>query len=223
MKKIYLLCLIINIIPLYSQVGIGTTMPTAELDINGNLRVRSTTSTSRISAAKDSILVSDHSGNVMRIAAKTIIESHIKTFVKGSFVSSSDVSLVLASGSRKIPFDYEEFDTNNDFNTTTSTFTAPQNGIYSIAVNIKAASGLSISSEFGVAVLKNGVVINRQSFLNVGILGINATPPVRTVQTLVSLNAGDTISFNVTSTILTLSVGLIGTKEDSFFTIHQIR
>lgn len=223
MKKLVLLYFIFYLTPFFAQVGIDTTLPTASLDVNGNLRVRTLTSTSNNSAAKDSILVSDNLGNIKRVSSKTVIESHLKTFIKGSFSGSTDISLTLASGTKKIPFNLEEFDENDEFNTTTNTFTATQSGIYSINVAIKTTSSISIALDFGVAILKNGTVINRNSFANIGLLGINVTPPVRSVQTLVSLNSGDTINFNIICNIVSLSLDLLSNKEDCYFTIHQVR
>lgn len=223
MKKLVLLYFIFYLTPFFAQVGIDTTLPTASLDVNGNLRVRTLTSTPNNSAAKDSILVSDNLGNIKRVSSKTVIESHLKTFIKGSFSGSTDISLTLASGTKKIPFNLEEFDENDEFNTTTNTFTATQSGIYAINVAIKTTSSISIALDFGVAILKNGTVINRNSFANIGVLGINVTPPVRSVQTLVSLNSGDTINFNIICNIVSLSLDLLSNKEDCYFTIHQVR
>ena len=221
MKKIYLLYFIFYLTPIFSQVGIETTSPTASLDINGNLRVRSSTATSNETAAKDSILVTNNLGNVMRISSQKVIQSYFKTCIKGSFTSSSDVSLTLSSGAKKIPFDYIEFDSNNEFNTSNSTFTATQGGIYSIDIHIKSTSAIGVALDFGVAIVKNGTVITRDSFANIGILSINATPPVRSSRTLVSLEPGDTITFSVLSSLGSLNI--LGSKEDCYFTIHQVR
>lgn len=221
MKKIYLLYFIFYLTPIFSQVGIETTAPTASLDINGNLRVRSSNATSNETAAKDSILVTNNLGNVMRISSQKVIQSYFKTCIKGSFTSSSDVSLTLSSGAKKIPFDYIEFDSNNEFNTSNSTFTATQGGIYSIDIHIKSTSAIGVALDFGVAILKNGTVITRDSFANIGILSINATPPVRSSRTLISLAPGDTITFSVLSSLGSLNI--LGSKEDCYFTIHQVR
>jgi hypothetical protein len=208
----------------YAQVGIATTSPTATLDVNGSMRIRSTISNNRESVAKDSILVTDKNGNVQRISSKMVIESHLKTFVKGGF-SGSEQTLSMTSGSAKIPFDYEDFDENNEFNTSTNTFTAKVAGIYNVYVQTKAVSTISVTTNLGVSILKNNTVIARNGFANVGVtiafVTLNVTPPIRTVQTLVKLDVGDTIKFNIYSDLG--SVGLISTKEDSFFTIQQVR
>lgn len=221
MKYFSTILLLLSMRVIVAQVGIGTTSPTAQLDVNGNLRVRTTVLTNNISAAKDSILVVDNIGNVKRVTSKTVFESNLKTCVKGSFNSSSDVTLTLLANACKIGFDFIEFDLNNEFDTALSEFTAKQDGIYQVTVQIKATSAIAVATNFGVAILKNGTVINRTSFANVGVVGVNVTPPVRTVSTLVSLNTGDTISFNVLSTLLSLN--LLGTREDCNFTINQIR
>lgn len=225
MKKVTLIYFMFYLSTFFGQVGVGTLNPTASLDINGNLRIRSISQNNNSTGAKDSILVSNNVGNVMRVTSKQVIESHFKTFIKGSFISPSDVSLTLSSGTRKIPFDFEEFDTHNEFDTATATFTATQNGIYDINVHIKSSSGVSVATDLGVAILKNGTVICRDSFANIGVTvivtTINVTPPVRSINTLTNLLVGDTITFNINSTLG--SLGILGSKEDTYFTIHQVR
>ena len=95
MKKLYTILLLLSVRVIIAQVGIGTTIPTAQLDVNGTLRVRTTVLTNNISAAKDSILVVDNIGNVKRVSSKKVFESNLKSCVKGSFNSSSDVTLTL--------------------------------------------------------------------------------------------------------------------------------
>ncbi|NUY81424.1 hypothetical protein HUK80_10990 [Flavobacterium sp. MAH-1] len=223
--KALLLLLILAGSPLCAQIGINTVSPTATLDVNGTMRIRTTSQISRETAAKDSIMVSDSQGNVQRISSKKVVQSHLKSFVKGGFSSSSDQSLSLTSGTVKIPFNQEDFDENDEFDTGTNTFKAKEAGIYAVSVQIKANSAVSVATNFGVNILKNNVVIARSSFANIGITvvvtAINVTPPIRTVQTLVKLNTDDTIRFQVSSDLI--NVGLLSAKEDSFFTIQQVR
>lgn len=209
----------------FSQVGIGTTTPTSTLDVNGDFRIRTTTSNTRETAAKDSIMVVDALGNVQRISAKKVIESHLKTFIKGGFASGSPAAInisILANSYTTIPFNNIEFDTNSEYNTTTNTFTAKQPGIYSVYVAIKANPGLVAASDFGVAIFKNGVINVKESYINVQLLGININPPNRSIQTLMQLNTGDTISFRGYSGGV-LTVGVLTNGDESYFTIHQVR
>lgn len=227
MKSLVLHLLLLFPIIGFSQVGIGTTDPTATLDVNGNFRIRTTTSNTRQTASKDSILVVDALGNTQRTTSKNIIESHLKSFIKGGFVSGSpaSVSLSIAANSYStIPFNTIEFDTNSEFNTTTYTYTAKQSGIYAVYVAIRTnPSLLSLGSDFGVAVFKNGVLSSRESYSNIQVTLVgNVTPPNRSVQTLLQLNTGDTISFRAFSGGL-INAGILSNGDESFFTIQQVR
>lgn len=210
---------------LSAQVGIGTANPTAMLDVNGTMRVRQTMSNANDAAAKDSILVVNNKGDVGRVTSKQIVNSYLKSFVKGSFFTAGDKSLALSSGTQIVPFDYEEFDYNDEFNTSTHTFTAKQSGLYAIGVQVKTNSTVSVALNLGVAIQKNGIVIARNGFANIGItvvfLTINVTPPFRSTQTLVQLNADETIRFSLYSDLI--NIGILGSREDCFFTIYQLR
>ncbi|QNJ96642.1 BclA C-terminal domain-containing protein [Constantimarinum furrinae] len=221
-RSIFYLFLIFSISG-FSQIGIGTTSPSASLDINGNVRIRSVNQDPDTDVARDSVLVISKDGTVNTMEAVKIISAALPTAVKGNFSSSGLVNLSLLSGSQTITFDSEAFDMNDEFDLTSHTFTANNDGIYSVYVQIEASSSLGIATNFGVQILKNGTVENRNSFANVGILGTNATPPVRSSQTLLQLTAGDTITFRVEGDIALGSVNLLGTDQDSYFTIHQIR
>lgn len=206
---------------LCAQVGIGTSSPMAMLDVNGTLRIRQTNQNTNETSAKDSVLVVNNNGDVARTSARQIVNSYLKTFVKGGFSTTADKSLSLSSGTKKIPFDYEEFDLNEEFDPSSNTFTAKQTGIYAITVQIKATSTLSIASNFGVGIVKNSTLIARNTFANIGVATINVTPPFRSTQTLVQLSSGETIKFHLYSDLV--NIGLLGTREDCFFTIHQVR
>jgi hypothetical protein len=224
MKLIFPVVLLFSL-PIFSQVGIGTTNPTASLDINGNLRIRSIQEETNPKIAIDSVLVMSRDGTVNRIASKVIYESNIKTAIRGSFSGSGDITLTLGSNVATIPFNTLDFDTNSEFNTTTHTFTAKQDGIYQVYAQINSSAALGLATNYGIQILKGSTVIAQQNFANVHIgvlsLSIDVTPPVRSVQTLVQLSEGETISFQLFTNLL--SVDLLGSKTDSFFSIHQIR
>jgi hypothetical protein len=213
-------------IQIFSQVGIGTTDPTASLDINGNLRIRSIIEETNPKIATDSVLVMSRDGTVNRIASKVIYESNIKTAIRGSFSGSGNISLTLGSNVATIPFNTLDFDTNSEFNTTTYTFTAKQDGIYQVYAQINSAGALGASTNYGIQILKGSTVIAQQNFANINInipltINLNLTPPIRSVQTLVQLNANETIKFQLFTNLA--SATLLGSKSDSFFSIYQIR
>ncbi|OIQ22667.1 hypothetical protein [Lacinutrix sp. MedPE-SW] len=217
--KILLFCLISY--SAFSQVGIGTTAPTASLDINGNLRIRSLDQETNENTIRDSILVVSSDGIVKRVESRKIVQAVLKTAVKGKFSTSSLVNLTLVGNEALIPFDDEDFDVNDEFNTTTHEFVAKQDGIYSLYAQIKANSIISATTNFGLSVYKNNVLESTNSFANVSVLSANVTPPIRNVTTLISLSAGDTVTFKVNSDLLNLS--LLGDSANTYFTIHQIR
>ncbi|MEC4005418.1 hypothetical protein OX283_012180 [Flavobacterium sp. SUN052] len=222
MKNNYLLSLLFlfNFYFSVGQVGIGTANPQATLDINGTARIRTLTNYTSTAASQDSIMIADGRGNVKITTSKQIFNCVLKSLVKGSFSSSSDITLSLISGSVKIPFNTLDFDINDEFNTSLSTFTPKQDGIYEVTVQIKASNAIGVTTNFGVAILKNNTIVNKNAFANVGVLGINTTPPVRYITTLVQLTSADTLSFKVVSDLLSLSI--TGNREDCFFTIKQV-
>lgn len=213
-------------IPLFSQVGIGTTEPTASLDINGNLRIRSIQEETEEKIATDSILVISRDGTVNRISSKKVYESNIKTAIRGGFSGTgTNINLSIGSNYAIIPFDAIDFDANNEFDVATHTFTAKQDGIYQVYAQINSSGGIAASSNYGIQILQGGTVIAQQNFANINLtvltLNINITPPVRSIQTLVQLSEGEAIQFRVFTNLL--SVNLLRSKADSFFTIQQIR
>lgn len=224
--KFTLLILLVSL-PAIAQVGIGTTAPTATLDIDGNLRIRNTVAETITEIAKDSVLLISRDGTVKTIPSKEVVRTALLSAVKGVFSSTGINTISLGAGlsSDTIPFDSEEFDLNDEYDTATHVFTAQQDGVYDVSVQINSSGGLAVATNYGVSILKNGTVVARENFANINIsiltIDLNVTPPVRSAKTIVQLNAGDTISFEIFSNLL--SVGLLGNAYDSFFTIVQIR
>ncbi|EDM45749.1 hypothetical protein SCB49_08067 [unidentified eubacterium SCB49] len=221
----YILFFLIFTNGLYSQVGINTTDPNSTLDINGNLSIRSIANEADLSSAKNSILVTT-TEEVKKVPLVAIFNEEFKSAVKGSFDNSSEIDINILGGNKIIPFDTEEFDLNNEFDTSSYTFTAKEDGIYVVKVQI-TQKNINVDTNFGVRLNKNGTVIHRNSFANIGIdvilLGtINVTPPGRSIDTIVALETGDTLSFEVESGLVGIST-LAGSKASSYFSIHRIR
>ncbi|HBR53600.1 MAG TPA: hypothetical protein DEA82_05190 [Flavobacteriaceae bacterium] len=219
MKKILLFFMMG--LPLYGQVGIGITEPIATLDINGTLNIRTIAHSSNTTITKEKILTSEN-GMVTSMTATEIVNEALPTAVKGSFSVSSGISLSLLTGSALIPFDQEDFDVSNEFDTTTHEFTATRDGIYEINSQIVLDATIGAATNLGLRLLKNGTVIHKQSFASVSLLGTNVSPPTRTVQTLLALQPGDVITFEIEGDIALGTIDIEGDSVLSFFTIQQI-
>ena len=154
MKKLFTPLTLIFFTSIFAQVGVGTTSPTATLDVNGDLRIRSTITTISASAPKDSIIVVNNLGVFQRTNSKALVNSYLKTLIKGTFVSNALIDLNLLAGSVKIPFDLSELDANTEYNTVTNTFTTKQAGVFAINIQIKADATLGVATNFGIAILK---------------------------------------------------------------------
>lgn len=227
MKKYIFSILVLSSFLAHAQIGIGTTTPTSQLDVNGDLRVRTTTLGLGLEAAKDSVLVINYKGDVKRITSKQIYDSHIKSFVKGSASGTINPGAAIgATAYKTIPFSTEEFDENSDYNTTNYQFTAPQNGIYNVYVQYELTA-LVATTGVGVAIFtqRSGTTtLEAQEIfdsINISVLvvNVNVSPPTRKTSTLLKLNAGDKIFFGAAAGA-TISL-LSGSK--SFFTIMQVK
>ena len=207
----------------YSQIGIGTVTPHPDviLDVNGALRVRNY-SEGNDSAAKDSLVVFDGRGVLQRISTKKLLSNIDKSLVKAKLTSNQSISV---ASYITIVFNSEDFDLKNEFNTATGVFSAKDSGIYRVSAQIKTA-GLS-AGDLGLAVYKsdaggsNLIKIAEERFLNFSVLGINVSPPTRSVSTLVELSAGEEISFKL-YTLVGISLAGSPSGFDSFCAIEQV-
>lgn len=222
----YLLILLLTF-PLSAQVGINTTSPNAALDVNGDMMIKTVEDELDESIFATSILVTSTNGLVKKISSQQVFESSLKTAIKGNFSgTSTNININLGSNYAILPFDNLNFDTNNEYDTSTHTFTAKQDGIYEVYAQVNSSGGLALSTNYGIQILKGTEVIAQENFANINVsvlnlININVTPPIRSVQTLVQLSEGETIQFRLFTNLL--SVNLLRSKSDSFFTIKQIR
>ncbi|RZJ37211.1 MAG: hypothetical protein EOO18_06170 [Chryseobacterium sp.] len=206
-----------------AQVGINTVEPTATLDINGDLRVRNVQACADF-ACVNAVLVKDNDGYVRSIPKDQLAVSNNVSYVSGTGSGTALLAnVLLITNWWKIRFDKEIIDDNNDFDTVTNTFTTPKTGIYHVYVQSKC-SALVTLQEFGVGIfVQKGVaapsLAAEESFVNASVAGISVSPPTRSTEILLSLEAGDKIIFGVKSII---SANLFS-ETLSFFTIHQVK
>ncbi|KJD35570.1 hypothetical protein PW52_07365 [Tamlana sedimentorum] len=221
-KFVIILTIILYSKTLLAQVGIGTTTPMATLEINGDLKINTTTFETDEQVIRDSILVISQDGIVNRTKATNILNASLPTMVKASMSGGGNILHVILLGAPEtIKYDTETIDNNNEFDTTTHTFTAKQDGIYAVNAQIKISSLISVSTNFGIGIYKNGVLIAEEEYLNVHTGAFSVSSPIRKVSTVIDLVTGDEITFKLSSSIA--SVDLLGNQTESFFTIYQLR
>ncbi|WP_130736840.1 hypothetical protein [Flavobacterium sp. J27] len=124
-KKILFLLLACPLF-VFSQVGIGTTNPTKELDVNGNVRIRGLSNTSGtttpVSVTEDGTLVTGFN-NVTAPGIKFV-----------GFLSN-DLSLNLDYNFKDIILSNELIDVLNEYNTTTGRYSPSIDGYYKISMD----------------------------------------------------------------------------------------
>lgn len=205
---------------IYSQVGINTTNPKATLDVEGNLRIAITDAGTDFSA-RDSILVIDGNQIIRLVSSKQLFSNVDKSLVKG--YSNSGSSISIASGNRVIPFDFTEIDLKNEFNPSTHEFRATDPGYYRVTAQIKQATitvgdyGLSL---YKVDTSNTESLLSRERYVNISVLGINLSSPMRRVETITFLDTGEKIRFRTNSAV---SLTISAESSETFFTIEQIR
>lgn len=207
---------------LYSQVGINTTDPQATLDIEGNLRIGLLETGSDFSA-RDSILVVDGNRVVKQIKAQEIVRAAPKTLIKGHIDGTPPIS------NNRIPFNSLDFDLQGEFNVSTHEFVAANPGIYRVHAQFKYEAGISANLDLGLQVYKvdvngNETLITQSRYINlyinIVVLQLAVSPPIRQVGTLVQLDAGEKIIFK---SVGVLNINLLSTtSEDTQFTIEQV-
>ncbi|PKA82623.1 hypothetical protein ATE92_0757 [Ulvibacter sp. MAR_2010_11] len=214
-----------------SQVGVGTVNPTAALDINGDLRIRTIISETDLEIAKDSVLVISRDGTVKSITSEAIFNSVKKTVTKANFLGTTDLDINLLSGSPiLLPFDGELIDLNEEYDTSSYSFTPKQDGYYRIfgTVNLAPDDLLGATSSLGVSLqVRNGAtVISEASSALVGAI-VGTTDiylqPIRTVQTIAYLTTSDVIGFYLLNNdTAPLDIDLL-TGDNAYIFIEKVK
>lgn len=113
------------------KVAIGTDgIPTASLDINGNLRVRDVPVSN---TTKDIVLVADAEGYVKARLNDRL--GSMAGYITADFTAGSS-----GSGIYKLTQIKDIFDPGNDFDSATALFTAPLTGTYRVGITVAASS-----------------------------------------------------------------------------------
>ncbi|MGU3376981.1 hypothetical protein [Chryseobacterium sp. M5A1_1a] len=206
------------------QVGINTQNPMATLDVNGDVRIRKV-DTLASSEIVNKLLVLNDNNVVNQIDFSRIQSSIGNTIVKGvGGTGFSLLSISLLNGWLQASFPLLEIDDGNNYNLTQQEFTAPSSGVYDVYFFLEMASLISVST-MGIGIFKidgiSGIrtLLSEESFVNVNVLGIGVSPPTRSTETLVKLNAGDKITFGMRGLALA-NIGLLENSKAQFFILR---
>lgn len=106
-----------------------------------------------------------------------------------AFSAYTQNHLALNGSQQTIPFDAEEFDDGNNFDTSTFTFVAPNDGVYAFQASCLLSTG-SFPHRFYIDLARNGATV-KESWSNID---ETQSQPLHAV---VKLNAGDTIQLRI--------------------------
>lgn len=234
--KIYSLLLALSAVPVFSQVGINTSAPAATLDVNGNVKVRTTpaapaltgyqilglnTATAEVAQVDPQLLIN---------SATTAANTNTTVFAAKKTTGISLLSLSLfPTGFRVVNFLAAERSIGSAalFGDTDHNYTIPSTGVYAIGFSFRYGTGLQASilaNSPGIGIFRDrggvGTIIDSRAFSGANLILLSLTISETSINSVYSLQAGDKISFGLTGSSL-LDGGLLGSSVGSFF-IYKI-
>lgn len=244
--KIYIILSTLIVIPIFAQsgwIGVSTPDPRANLDVNGTVKIRSTPVAPSISGYQI-LAVNQNAGGdfqVSQMNPQLIADMVISQITPSNEVSSSvysarkttGISLIdagiLPNGFRPVNFLTAErtLGTAAIFSDTDNSYVVPSSGTYAVGFFFRYGTGLQaalLSNSPGVAILLNrggtSTLIDSRTFNGTNLGLVSLTISEANVNSLFSLQAGDRLSFGLTSASV-LDLGLIGSSTASFY-IYKI-
>lgn len=217
-KRFYFFGLILLATVIRAQVGINTTEPKSTLDINGNLTVRTVSNVANVTSDY-TFLIRDNSAN----GDKEIKEINSDRLFHGSTAYYATKNGNWSLLNLNIGGNWQKLNITGSTDTklgnpqlfTDGVYTAPKPGIYMISYEFQLESGVNLEALGGrkMGILRNNQIWEEKSFdgVRVSLLGFTlAAVPVTSsgIQSIVSLDAGDTVTFAVDLNGL-LNLGLL--------------
>ena len=221
--KIYSVLLACAALPLFSQVGINTSTPTATLDVNGTLKVRDTPAATVVTGyqilAQDNTTAEVYKMDPQLLIAASSVNPTIYAAKKVSSLSVLNVN-VFPGGFKALNFVASDrtigsaaLFTDND-----GSYTIPTTGVYAIGFAFKYSTGViaSLLSDggIGIARTRSGVSTIIDSRMFSGILTLSVADT--SISSIYSFQAGDKVNFGTIETGL-LSLGALSSSIASFY------
>ncbi|AZA80100.1 hypothetical protein EG347_22705 [Chryseobacterium sp. G0186] len=230
--KIYSLLLACAAFPLFSQVGINTSTPTATLDVNGTLRVRDTPAAGTVTGynllAQDTGTTEVFAMDPQLIIAASSVNPSIYSAKKIASLSLLSLGL-FPTGFRSVNFLQAERTIGSGalFSDTDNTYNIPSTGVYAVSFSFRLGTGLQASvlaNNPGVGILRtrSGVatVIDSRPFSGASLVLLDLTISDTTLNGIYSLQAGDKLTFGLTGSSA-ITAGLLTSSISSFY-IYKI-
>lgn len=226
--KIYSLIVAFATLPLFSQVGINTSTPTATLDVNGNMRVRNTPAATTVPGYQ--LLVQDNSSTEVfamdpqLLIGAANVNSGMYNAKKTSGISLVNIALFPANF-KPVNFLAAErtIGSASMFSDSDSSFIIPSTGVYMVGYTFRYGTGLQadlLVNGYGIGIARTrsgvGTIIDSRPFSGVDLLVAKLTISDASINSLYSFQAGDKVSFGLTgSNVLSLSIA--GSSIASFY------
>lgn len=215
--------------PLFSQVGINTTSPTATLDVNGTLKVRQTPMATALPGYQI-LALNQGSTEVYAMDPQVIINAtgvNTSVYTAKKTTGISLLSLGLFPGGFQ-PVNFVAADRNignaSYFTDADGSYNIQSTGVYAIGFAFRYGSGLQASllsgaPGIGIARTRSGVstIIDSRPFSGINLaLAVNLTLSDSSINSLYSFQANDKVSFGLVDSG-NISVGLLGSSIASFY------
>ncbi len=214
-----------------AQVGINTTTPTATLDVNGNLKVKTVDTVSSLASSQYVLLGDTSDFEVRKITVANLLDGYSPNTAGNVYYASKDggwslLTLSLGGGWQTVGLTgATDTKLGNTTDFTNGVYKAPSAGTYMVSYEFQfggvdlgvlgdKSMGLVKTTTTGTATLWDSKTFDsvQVSLLGVGLVQVPVTSS--TLNSLVQLNTGETLTFAVyTSGLLSAGLTLLKTGK----------
>ncbi|MFT3919397.1 hypothetical protein [Cloacibacterium sp.] len=198
-------------------VGINISNPQKELDINGELKVRTINQVSNFTGNESVLIVSNTDNVVQRVDPSTITNSATNASAlsvkKSGNLNLLNLSFDLTNNWKIVQFSSSDIQLGSTSNYANSIYTVPSTGIYKIGYYFRYGDGIQttlLSTQPILGILKttgNTIsVLDSRDFQGVNLYLASLNLTENSIDSIYSLQAGDKIVFALNTGGLSLSL-----------------
>lgn len=222
MKYYFILLSLFVVSNANAQIGIKTDTPTADLDVNGNARIRVVPDKTTF-AEGDRVLIVDAEGNVRKANLNDVYRQVYinNTVYSGKKTSSTLLDLNIGNNYNPLILETTELGSTH-YTQSTGAYTVPEDGIYNIVFYYKYGTGLNaglslFSNAAGIAIVKQAVgtttytTVDNINFGGVsigltGLLSVEISLSEAMLNRTVKLTKGDKIYLGASKSLISASL-----------------